>query len=295
MQLEHTDCSNCHQDDCQEVFTRDRYGIPWTTVTCNRCGMMYSNPRMTAESTQTFYASDEYRQIYGGGHVLMSPDEMFDLDRVDRSQEYHRLSYFDFVVENFSDITSVAEIGAGGGWNLIPFINAQITCQGYEFSQRLIESGRRRGIDMIDLAVSSLAGEWDLIMMRHVLEHVLDPVNELRDLRGFLTPNGKIFIEVPGIVEKLPSVQNAHNHYFSEKTLESVFGQAGFKVEAVKSFKRNGFIMAIATPIEIEQAAMIDPDEQRRVARIVRTGRRGMYKGAFVDKLPRTLRNVLGR
>ena len=49
------------------------------------------------------------------------------------------------------------------------------------------------------------------------------------------------------------------------------------------------------TPIEIEQAAMIDPDEQRRVARIVRTGRRGMYKGALVDKLPRTLRNVLGR
>ena len=59
--------------------------------------------------------------------------DMFDLESIDRTDEYHRLTYFDFIMNSVAHIESVAEIGAGNGWNLVPFIYKDIECQGYVF------------------------------------------------------------------------------------------------------------------------------------------------------------------
>lgn len=48
----------------------------------------------------------------------------------------------------------------------------------------------RGGIDRV-------AGRFDLVMFNHVLEHVADPVAELRRARGLLTSRGRILVRVP--------------------------------------------------------------------------------------------------
>lgn len=248
---------------------------------------------MTEESTTEFYSSDDYRRIYGGGDLLRDSADMFDLEDVDKSGDYHRLTYFDFIMESKEKIETVAEIGAGGGWNLIPFINENIVCQGYDFSPRLIDAGRQQGIDMVDLSDSNLSGKYDLIMLRHVLEHVDDPVVQLHQLSSHLTKDGQLFIEVPGIVEKIPSLQNAHYHYFSEVTLDSVLGQAGFEVTRRLTIRRNGYLLVLAKYSGITHPPVKMRGEYQRVLRIVSRGRRGMFKATLVESLPSPVKKAL--
>lgn len=255
--------------------------------------MLYSNPQMTSDSTNQFYSSDDYRRIYGSGDLLRDSADMFNLEGVDRTDAYHRLTYYDFIVNSGSQIESVAEIGAGGGWNLVPFIEEGITCQGYDFSPRLIEAGRQQGIDMIDLSDTVLSGQYDLIMLRHVLEHVDDPIQQLRQLAPHLTDNGQLFIEVPGIVGKIPSLQNAHNHYFSESTLDSILGQAGFDVTHRQTIPTNGYLLVLASYSGTAREPVKTPSEYERVMNVVARGRRGMYKAVIVESLPSPLKRAL--
>ncbi|MDA1282958.1 MAG: class I SAM-dependent methyltransferase [Chloroflexi bacterium] len=257
--------------------------------------MLYSNPQMTPVSTTQFYASDDYRRIYGSGDLLRDSTEKFQYEHIDRTDEYHQLTHFDFVMDSGVNIESVAEIGAGGGWNLVPFINEGIHCQGYDFSPQLIEAGRKRGIDMLDLSESVLSGRYDLIMLRHVLEHVDDPINQLLQLSSHLTADGRLFIEVPGIVEKIPSLQNAHYHYFSEVTLHSVLGQAGFEITHRKVIQRNGYLLVMAKHSGIAQPPTKCRAEYQRVMGVVSRGRRGMFKATLVESLPSPMKRALVR
>jgi len=257
--------------------------------------MLYSNPQMTADSTNQFYASDDYRRIYGGGDLLRDSSDMFDLESVDRTAAYHRLSSFDFIMNSGVHIDSVAELGAGGGWNLVPFIDKGIECQGYDFSPQLVEAGRQQGIDMIDLSKKELSGQYDLIMLKHVLEHVDDPIRQLKQLSPHLTDNGHLFIEVPGIVEKIPSLQNAHYHYFSESTLESVIGQAGFEVIHRQTIRRNGFLLVLAKYTGVMEVGAKSSGEFERVMKVVAKGRRRMDKGLIAETLPPPLRRALSK
>jgi SAM-dependent methyltransferase len=255
--------------------------------------MLYSNPQMTSASTNLFYASDDYRRIYGGGDFLRDSADMFDIESVDRTAPYHQLTFFDFIMNSKANIESVAEIGAGGGWNLVPFINEGILCQGYDFSPQLIEAGRQQGIDMIDLSDTVLSGQYDLIMLKHVLEHVDDPIQQLQQLSSHLTEDGQLFIEVPGIVGKVPSLQNAHYHYFSEATLDSILGQAGFEVTHRQTIQSNGYLLVLANYSGITHPPAKTRGEFERVLKVVAKGRRGMYKAKIVESLPSPLKRAL--
>ena len=291
--LVEVNCPNCRATNDQVLFDRDRYGIPWKTVVCRDCGMVYSNPQMDASSTVEFYASDLYRRIYGSGHLLRDSTSMFKIDRVDRSRDYHRLTHYDFIMGSGIEFESVAEIGAGGGWNLIPFIEDGKYCVGYDYSPNLVAGGRQQGIDIILEDQRGLIGEYDLIMLKHVLEHVDNPVKQLRELREHVSADGHLFIEVPGIVKKIPSIQNAHYHYFSERTLASVVEQSGFEITSIRSINRNGYILVLAKKSNEYPSLVPTPGEHEWVISIVRRGRRGMLKALVAERLPQPLLGAL--
>ena len=82
-----------------------------------------------------------------------------------------------------------------------------------------------------------------------MLEHLLDPVSFLKDLKKLLNKHGKIIIEVPNIDDALISFYNidefknfyfcsAHVSYFSEKTLMNCIKQAGLigKISQVQRY-----------------------------------------------------------
>jgi len=63
--FQNVNCPICESCDYELLSQKDRYGLPVTTVICKTCGLLITNPIMTQDSLNKFYAED-YRELYVG-------------------------------------------------------------------------------------------------------------------------------------------------------------------------------------------------------------------------------------
>lgn len=211
----------CGADNYKVLAKKDRYGINQQTVICKVCGLIYSNPRLTEEEYKKFYQSDLYRQVYDGDYdyeALYKPtNEIYEL------------------CKRFSSCESVLEIGAGGGWNLLPFKNAV----GYEYSPALIAMGKSKGIDMRFGGIADVEGKYDVIILNHVLEHLSHPIEDMRKLSDHLNEEGIIYVAVPDMKNyHVEGLQNAHTYYFNWRTLEYFLSFADLRMVQAAAAER---------------------------------------------------------
>lgn len=74
---------------------------------------------------------------------------------------------------------------------------------------------------------------FDLITMSHVLEHLVDPIGELRALRNALAEDGRLLITVPDLRTSPFDLMIAdHCTHFTAETLRAAVESAGFTIEA---------------------------------------------------------------
>lgn len=269
-------CEVCGLEKTKVLFTNDRYGIKWSTVCCKKCGLVFSNPRFDETTNAHFYESDLYRLIYSSGEHEGGYERRYDVYKRKESVsyiKYNRNLYYDFIEEHLAGkYESVLEIGAGGGWNLVPFLENEKICVGYEYSASLVKGGQKQGIDIRQGSEESITGVYDLIIMKHVLEHFMHPVQQLKSIAKHLKDEGYLFIEVPGIIQGVPSIQNAHNYYFSVQKLKEILQKAGFESMKLKVIKSNEFIFCIARKSDDHNAVhqMHIRNEYPMMMRIVR-------------------------
>ena len=121
---------------------------------------------------------------------------------------------------------------------------------------------------------------FDLITVNQVLEHVLDPIGFLRDLRSELAPGGMVYLEVPHIADigHLPASHDRflmqHLWFFSTASLTNVCRLAGFEPIAVeKQFtlrERNNAVMLMkpAAAGATVELAKDDPAAIRALSRL---------------------------
>ena len=74
-----------------------------------------------------------------------------------------------------------------------------LECYGVENNSAVVEKAKNEGLSIflgtIDDVPKNLS--FDLIIMNNLLEHVIDPLEELKTAKGFLKLGGKIFLETP--------------------------------------------------------------------------------------------------
>lgn len=219
----------CGGGEEQLIATVDRYRLPHHTVLCLRCGLLRTNPRLSAAAYIDFY-THYYRAIYE--RVGHEPRSYF------AGQAARGTQRAAFILRHAlppRGVVTVLEIGCGGGWNLLPFHQAGWKAVGWDFDLDYLAEGQSRGLDLrkgsMDDAIAD-GQKHHLIILSHVLEHFLDPIEDLRKLRSLLHPSGAVFIEVPSLFavtgNLLRHFQNAHTLSFVPETLERVMEAAGF-------------------------------------------------------------------
>ena len=146
---------------------------------------------------------------------------------------------------------------------------------------------------------------FDLITIRHVLEHVQSPLEALTLLRRAMRPGGLLHIEVPDVVDVPASVSSLFHHehlnYFTDDSLRGVLARAGFQVAEIEAAndnpKNSGFaypvLRVLAVPGDVQANA--SPPAHDVVDLYVRhTQLRGAYLAARIDPV-RALLGALAR
>jgi len=191
--------------------------------------------------------------------------EDFEIGKPDFSINYPTL-FVDFLESLNLEYESVCEIGAGYGRNLLYLRKLGKKVRGIEPSSAITERAKEWNLEIKQGVIEDLDTRSDLIMMRHVFEHLYDPEDSLLRIRKYV---GKyLFIEVPGIIERMACVQNAHNYYFTPNTLDSIITKNGFKQIALKWNQKTEFIFAVYERCEVSKMATYD--RQKEVDKVLK-------------------------
>jgi SAM-dependent methyltransferase len=237
-------CNVCGSDDYEIVFPKG-YAQIHRIVRCRRCGLMYANPQehvdcedyATGSPVEEYDPEDEANKQYYQKQLVQIPDSVRALRVLNKL---------------FPGRGHLLEVGSHAGTflNRIRADGWQVV--GLEPFRPLANFARKKyGLEIIDGILPNPAlpsGHFDAVVMLHVIEHMPDPAENIRELRRVLKPRGVLVVETPrfnslsfkilGRHER--SIQNCpgHIYFFTEQSLRRTFESNGFKVFRVERVGR---------------------------------------------------------
>ena len=132
---------------------------------------------------------------------------------------------------------------------------------GIDISEEMVELARQKGHRAISVAAQAeFAGEkFDLVTLWDVLEHLLNPVETLKNLTHFLKPGGYLLLQTPRVGLLSDILGEAFEHYlpiehihlFPRETLINCMTPMGYSVAKAMSFGANAPAAKIPRPYKL--------------------------------------------
>lgn len=208
---------------------------------CAQCGLVQVEPGPSAAALDTYYRIGYRKHNLFGSDV--ADTSRFPLDNVfyyNRGQ-----SIAELVAPHITtQAPRVLDIGAGYGHILHAFGERYPDAQrqAIEHSDVCVQHLRRIGMDVVSRPVEEVLPElksrFDVIVLSHVLEHILEPRPVLNLIRESLAPGGLLYIEVPNIPREsllrypdhpwAPRWDEPHITFFSLDSLRRLIGSSSF-------------------------------------------------------------------
>jgi 2-polyprenyl-3-methyl-5-hydroxy-6-metoxy-1,4-benzoquinol methylase len=231
--FESVSCAICNNKDYTKLSEKDRYGLYMPVVICNKCGLIQTNPRMNLQSYNEFYDT-EFRKLYLGKEK--PTNEYFTKQFEHGERIYNYISHY---MEKAPHNLNILEVGTGAGGILYYFQQNNNSVAGIDLGSEYINYGiEKYGLNLSTGTIYSLQLDKkpDIIIYSHVLEHILDPLKEIRTLKNICHKDTLIYIELPGIknlsqsykMDFLKYLQNAHVYHFTLTTLTNLFKEGGY-------------------------------------------------------------------
>lgn len=190
---------------------------------CGSCGMLFSNPRFTAEDIRVKYESIERLESVSDRHRENPPSRTGE-----RAGRIHSLIGDSLGVR--PEGLRVLDYGGAQGYNLLPFLPENhcflLDYVTHEYSEGILCLGK----DIEDLAEGET---FDVILLCHVLEHATDPLDLVEGLASRLPDEGLLYVEVPlGAFREWRKLKEplTHVNFFSEESIYNCLERAGMDI-----------------------------------------------------------------
>lgn len=218
----------------------DGYRRDW--MPCGQCGALTDqHPPASAEALKSI--ADRYSEIdFQGTSIRAKFDRVMGLppEQSDNAQRVARIHEF---LNRWPLLAPrdrrALDVGAGMGVFLAQFLREGWT--GVAVEPDPVAAAHLREIATFEIVEGLYFGEpergqFDLITLNKVVEHVREPVEMLRQIaRGLKPESGVLYVEVPDLVTAAarPPQDNAlgalHHHLYHPRSLAELFDQAGLE------------------------------------------------------------------
>lgn len=148
----------------------------------------------------------------------------------------------------------ILDIGAGTGDFLSVAKENGWQTIGVEPSEKAKGIAKNKGVSFVEQTSILENHSFDVISMWHVLEHVPNLDNQIKELKRLLKPNGTLIIAVPNFKSfdakhygKFWAAYDVPIHFwhFSKKAIQQLFGNENMKLEKVLPMKFDSFYVSL--------------------------------------------------
>ncbi len=228
-----TDCAICGSENNELLWKKTRPTGLLDKIylsICRDCGFVFQNPRLSLEATRKYYLQEFDQQNRKG----IFSNQLSDSGKTKKKLMFDRIK--PFLCHNGE--LNCLDIGAGTGYFLKIFREdlqerSKLRLFAIEPSchcQKLLE---KAGIyilsDDVDSDWKEAGTKYDVIVMRHVLEHFYDPFASLKNISKCLKKDGFIYLAVPNLLHLKPRfyghITLAHLSYFSVPILKNLISR----------------------------------------------------------------------
>lgn len=197
---------------------------------CSNCRHLYWE-RMPTENEIISYYSDDYTESHQQAQIQES------------NREYYKTHVIEMVQELGADIESVNILDFGSSYPVLieEFLIAGGQGLAVDYGQDVLNWSKQRNIPAITpLDIDSVADQYfDILRLSHVLEHLIDPIEQLQQLIRKLKPGGIIHITQPNFPcfklqftgHKLQdAIWPSHLHFFSPLSIKILMEKMNCKI-----------------------------------------------------------------
>ena len=209
--------------------------------------LLVTNPQPDENNLPKYYESDDYishtdskRSLFEKAyHLVKNIALKSKLETINRLQPY-KGNLLD-IGAGTGDFLNVAQ---NKGWNVI----------GIEPNEKAKEIAIKKGVSFSNSAASLPNHSFDIITMWHVLEHVPNLQEQIKELKRLLKPTGTILIAVPNFKSfdanyygQFWAAYDVPRHlwHFSKTAIEKLFTVENLKLDNVLPMKFDAFYVSL--------------------------------------------------
>ena len=230
-------CNLCGASEFVILTHRDRYGYPAQAHACRHCGLVFLNPRMTAQAYGRFY-NGIYRPLVSAFH-----GRLIDARTIQHEQREYAIERAGFIRPFIANAAPKTLLDIGGSTGVVAHHFArEFGLQGtlIDPAPPEVEQAERLGLETITGLVEEHdfgQRRFDIVIICQTVDHLLDVAGTLTRVRQLLSDDGLLFIDIVDFraaylrnwsVEE--AIKIDHPYYLTEPTTCAYLRSAGFDV-----------------------------------------------------------------
>jgi 2-polyprenyl-3-methyl-5-hydroxy-6-metoxy-1,4-benzoquinol methylase len=276
-------CNLCGATRFVVITHRDRYGFPLQAHACRQCGLVFLNPRLTAETYARFYEST-YRPLVSAYH-----GRLINAHTIQDEQLIYAAERIEFLRPFVSpELKTLLDIGGSTGV-VASRIGAEFGLDATVIDPSPLEvaEARRIGVDTITgLVEQHDFGDrtFDVVILCQTVDHLLDVAGTLAQIRTLITSGGLLFLDIVDFRAAYlrhwsaeEAIKIDHPYYLTESTMTAYLRRAGFFAMRVDFAADHLHIGYVCRPGRVETDVLPDPASVAELFRELR----------FVQNAPR--------
>lgn len=243
------ECPICQSKNWKPFFEVTDHSISkekFRLKKCEGCGLVVTSPRPDDDKLSVYYQSDDYISHSGKSNSL--------LNKIYLTARKFSLRWKLGIIQNIKPNGKLLDVGCGTGEFLQTIKEAGWETSGIEPSTNARAKAEKILAQSIHENIETANGQFDIITLWHVLEHLPNLNASLEKISALLKSDGKILIAVPnhsshdgikyGTYWASYDIPR-HLWHFNQKAMATLLLKHGFRVEKILPMKLDSYYVSL--------------------------------------------------